>query len=147
MIKNGKQKRQGFPCLFCVDWSDSAEIAANSAENAGHSAKWAEQIAQKVWYNTVVATGGKLPESGRRRLLQKRQTVMKIQLILLLYDELIMGKSIERSRFCEEHEISERTFYRYLHEITDFLRAYKQAYIVDMREPGGRYYLKKIVDL
>lgn len=35
---------------------------------------------------------------------------MKIQLILLLYDELLMGKSIERSRFCEEHEISERTF-------------------------------------
>lgn len=87
------------------------------------------------------------PKSGRRRLLQKRQTVMKIQLILLLYDELLMGKSIERSKFCEEHAISERTFYRYLHDITDFLRAYKQAYIVDMREPGGRYYLKKIVDL
>ena len=72
---------------------------------------------------------------------------MKIQLILLLYDELLMGKSIERSDFCKEHKISERTFYRYLHELTDFLRAYKQAYIVDMREPGGRYYLKKIVDL
>lgn len=72
---------------------------------------------------------------------------MKIQLILLLYDELLMGKSIERSDFCKEHRISERTFYRYLHELTDFLRAYKQAYIVDMREPGGRYYLKKIVDL
>lgn len=72
---------------------------------------------------------------------------MKIQLILLLYDELLMGKTIGRSEFCAEHQLSERTFYRYLHEITDFLRAYKQAYIVDMREPGGRYYLKKIVDL
>lgn len=68
---------------------------------------------------------------------------MKIQLILLLYDELISGKTILRADFCAEHSIVERTFYRYLHEITDFLRAYKQAYIVDMREPGGRYYLKK----
>lgn len=57
MIKNGKQKRQGNPCLFCVDWSDSAEIAANSAENAGRSAKRAEHFVRQVWYNTGVATG------------------------------------------------------------------------------------------
>lgn len=72
---------------------------------------------------------------------------MKIQLILLLYDELLMGKSIERSEFCGEHKISERTFYRYLHEITDFLRTYGQAYIVNVREPNGSYFLNKIVDL
>lgn len=71
---------------------------------------------------------------------------MKIQLILLLYDELLMGKSIERSRFCEEHEISERTFYRYLHEISCFLRAHKQTLIVDVLEPDGRYYFKWTVD-
>lgn len=143
MIKNGTQKRQGNPCLFCVDWSDSAEIAANSAENAGRSAKRAEHFVRQVWYNTVVATGGNLPESGRRRLLQKEQTVMKIQLILLLYDELIGGKTISRADFCAEHSIVERTFYRYLREISCFLRAHKQTLIVDVLEPDGRYYLKK----
>lgn len=129
-----------------MDWSDSAEIAANSAENAGHSAKWAEQIAQKVWYNTVVATGGNLPESGRRRLLQKERTVMKIQLILLLHDELLMGKTIGRSEFCAEHQLSQRTFYRYLHDISCFLRAHKPDSIVDVFEPEGRYYFKWTVD-
>ena len=143
MIKNGKQKRQGNPCLFCLLGSNSAEIAANSAENAGRSAKRAEHFVRQVWYNTVVATGGNLPESGRRRLLQKEQTVMKIQLILLLYDELIGGKTISRADFCAEHSIVERTFYRYLREISCFLRAHKQTLIVDVLEPDGRYYLKK----
>ncbi len=68
---------------------------------------------------------------------------MKIQLILLLYDELIGGKTISRADFCAEHAIVERTFYRYLHEISCFLRAHKQTLVVDVLEPDGRYYLKK----
>lgn len=68
---------------------------------------------------------------------------MKIQLILLLYDELLMGKTIGRIEFCAEHQLSQRTFYRYLHDISCFLRAHKQTLIVDVLEPDGRYYLKK----
>ena len=67
---------------------------------------------------------------------------MKIQLILLLYDELLMGKTIGRSEFCAGHQLSERTFYRYLREISCFLRANKPDYVVDVFEPEGRYYLK-----
>ena len=146
MIKNGTQKRQGNPCLFScfgVTQPKSRQIQPKMRVVPRN-----ELNTSCDKYGTIqVLQRERAPKSGRRRLLQKRQTVMKIQLILLLYDELLMGKSIERSDFCKEHKISERTFYRYLHELTDFLRAYKQAYIVDMREPGGRYYLKKIVDL
>ena len=65
---------------------------------------------------------------------------MKIESILLLYDELIGGKTVSRA---EEHSITERTFYRYLREITAFLRAHKSSYIVDVSERKGAYFLKK----
>ena len=68
---------------------------------------------------------------------------MKTELILLLYDELIGGKVVSRKKFCAEHSIAERTFYRYLREITAFLRAHKSSYIVDVSERKGAYFLKK----
>lgn len=69
---------------------------------------------------------------------------MKIESILLLYDELIGGKTVSRTQFCAEHAIVERTFYRYLREITFFLRAHKPSYIVDVSEREGIYCLKKV---
>lgn len=69
---------------------------------------------------------------------------MKIELVLLLYDELIGGKTVSRTQFCAEHAIVERTFYRYLREITFFLRAHKPSYIVDVSEREGTYFLKKV---
>ena len=68
---------------------------------------------------------------------------MKIESILLLYDELIVGKTVSRAEFCAEHSITERTFYRYLREITAFLRAHNSSYIVDVSERKGAYFLKK----
>lgn len=69
---------------------------------------------------------------------------MKTELILLLYDEFIGGKIISRANFCTEHSIVERTFYRYLREITSFLCAHKPSYIVDISEQDGAYFLKKV---
>lgn len=69
---------------------------------------------------------------------------MKIELILLLYDELFGGKTVSRKEFCAEHSIVERTFYRYLREINLFLRAHKSSYIVDVSERKGAYFLKKV---
>lgn len=68
---------------------------------------------------------------------------MKTELILLLYDEFIGGKKISRAEFCAEHSIVERTFYRYLREITIFLRAHRPSYIVDVAGREGVYFLKK----
>ncbi len=69
---------------------------------------------------------------------------MKIELILLLYDELLGGKTVSRAEFCAEHLIVERTFYRYLREIASFLRAHKPSHIVDVSEREGAYFLKKV---
>ena len=69
---------------------------------------------------------------------------MKTELILLLYDELLGGKVVSRKEFCAEHLIAERTFYRYLHEITSFIRAHRSSYLVDVSERDGTYFLKKV---
>lgn len=69
---------------------------------------------------------------------------MKTELILLLYDALVCGGSVARKNFCAEHSLSERTFYRYMREVSAFVRAHKPEYIIDIAEPQGRYYLKKL---
>lgn len=69
---------------------------------------------------------------------------MKTTLILLLYDMLLGGKAVSRAEFCEEHSLSERTFYRYLREVSAFLRTYKADCVVDMADREGRYFLKKV---
>ena len=89
---------------------------------------------------------------------------MKIELVLLLYDELIGGKTVSRESMEEDVRLMkrlninsvrtshypndpyfvERTFYRYLREITFFLRAHKPSYIVDVSEREGIYCLKKV---
>ena len=69
---------------------------------------------------------------------------MKTEVILLLYDEFIGGKKFSRAEFCAEHSIVERTFYRYLREITVFLRAHRPSYIVDVAGREGVYFLKKV---
>ena len=45
---------------------------------------------------------------------------MKIELILLLYDELIRGKTVLHKEICVKRKVSERTVYRYVHVITVF---------------------------
>lgn len=67
---------------------------------------------------------------------------MKTELILLLYDELIGGKIISRAEFCLRYSVSERTFYRYMHEISVFLRTNRSSCVLDVVEPQGRYFIK-----
>lgn len=68
---------------------------------------------------------------------------MKTELILLLYDALLRGEAVPRMKFCGEHKISERTFYRYLRVVSEFLRSYKPAYFIDIAEQNSVYYMKK----
>lgn len=46
---------------------------------------------------------------------------MKIEVVLLLYDALMRSERISHRTVCAEYCISERTFYRYMREVTDFL--------------------------
>ncbi len=68
---------------------------------------------------------------------------MKIKLILLLYDALIRGEGVSRKEFCNECFVSERTFYRYMSELSEFVCRYKPAYVIEVIEPQGKYFLKK----
>ena len=67
---------------------------------------------------------------------------MKTKLVLLMYDALVSGGSILRDDFCKEHKICERTFYRYLFSVNEFLRTYKPQ--VSVANDGlGVYFLKE----
>lgn len=67
---------------------------------------------------------------------------MKVELILFLYDAFLRGEVVSRREFCLRYSVSERTFYRYLHEISLFLREYRPSCVLDVLEPQGKYYIK-----
>ena len=64
-----------------------------------------------------------------------------INCILLLYDFLLNKQIVSRSDFCVEQNISERTFYRYINDISVYLMK-KGSFVIDVIEPHGLYYLK-----
>lgn len=68
---------------------------------------------------------------------------MKIELMLLIYETLIGGKDVARGEFCRAQQISERTFYRYMRELSAFLRKHKPGCRIEIVGPDGRYFLEK----
>lgn len=69
---------------------------------------------------------------------------MKTELMLFLYDALLEGQNVRRVNFCREHDISQRTFYRYIRELTDFFRRHKPDYVIGISDDGGEYFLNKV---
>ena len=67
---------------------------------------------------------------------------MKTQLILSLYDSLVQGERIDRRIFCERNAVSERTFYRYLREISLFLMQARRNAVLKIDDNEGVYYLE-----
>ena len=72
---------------------------------------------------------------------------MKTQIILSLYEDLISGRLVKRKKFCKDYEISERTFYRYLREISIFLMKSSPEKVLCETEGKGEYYLKHVKTL
>ena len=65
---------------------------------------------------------------------------MKTELVLLLYDSLFEEEYVSRLDFCARFAISERSFYRYIRDISWYLRKYKCSYFIDVKEPEGKYF-------
>ncbi len=55
---------------------------------------------------------------------------MKTFIVLCLYDAMLNGEEVSRATFCAQHNISERTFYRYINEIGKFLMRCKSKYVI-----------------
>ena len=66
---------------------------------------------------------------------------MKTFLVLSIYDALVNGKEITRKEFCERENISERTFYRYMKNVSDYINATDRANDFSLRETDGIYRL------
>lgn len=71
---------------------------------------------------------------------------MKTQIILSLYDQLLAGSSVKREDACVAFGISERTFYRYVKEISKYLSTKKTEYILTEKEGLGEYSMKRLED-
>ena len=55
---------------------------------------------------------------------------MKTYTVLCLYDALLSGEKVSRVSFCAQHNICERTFYRYIKVIGEFLMHSKSEYLI-----------------
>ena len=75
---------------------------------------------------------------------------MKTNTVLRLYDALLCGEKVSRATFCTQHNICERTFYRYIKDIGEFLMRYKSNYViavdieVDLEFRDCRYYFVEV---
>ena len=104
--------------------------------------------AKKIFlkYDGAVCTAGRrqsdLPRPEQERCTDK----MKTQTVLALYDALMSGKKIFRHDFCVSFGVNDRTFYRYMREISAYLRQAHPDYVVDVAPREGRYFLKKIAE-
>ena len=67
---------------------------------------------------------------------------MKTQIVLTLFNYLVCGKTICRNDFCVRFGISCRTFYRYVREISCFLRGSRPDCVIDVSREGAEYRLK-----
>lgn len=52
------------------------------------------------------------------------------------------GQKIDRGAFRMKFGVSERQFYRYMREVSNFLRKYKPDYVLAAQSSLGRYYIK-----
>lgn len=68
---------------------------------------------------------------------------MNIKMLLAMYDTLINGGRVSRRGVCAQYGLSERTFYRYMREISAFLREYKSDCVIDLSRDGAEYFIKK----
>lgn len=69
---------------------------------------------------------------------------MKTEIVLAIYDKLLRCETIKRKSVCRAYKISERTFYRYIRDISLYLMSYRPDVVIDIREPDGEYYLRTI---
>lgn len=67
--------------------------------------------------------------------------VVKTQVILFMYDELLSGKTLEPKKVKDMFELKDKTFYRYVQEINAyFCNTYKNKKICYDRK-NKNYYL------
>ena len=69
---------------------------------------------------------------------------MKTFLVLSIYDSLVSGKEVTRKEFCEKENIFERTFYRYMKNVSDFMSTTDRANDFSLKETDGVYRLTNI---
>lgn len=69
---------------------------------------------------------------------------MRERLILRLFDELKKGNKISREKFCSENAISERTFYRYMSAIRDYLITEQRGCVIVYDKEDESYFMEEV---
>lgn len=68
-----------------------------------------------------------------------KDEMSKAEILLYLFYQLHSGKPVSRAAFCCDQNISERSFYRYLNDIRNFLVEFRLT--KEIREENGEYTL------
>lgn len=68
---------------------------------------------------------------------------MKVNLMLELFHTLISGKEVGKQEFCAKNGISERTFYRYVNDIANYLSSSTADMVLTCERKAGTYFLAK----
>ena len=66
---------------------------------------------------------------------------MKVNLMLELFYTLISGKEVGKHAFCTKNGISERTFYRYMNDISCYLSHNTTDFVLTCERKTGVYFL------
>ena len=71
----------------------------------------------------------------------RKDKMNKAEILLYLFYQLISDKPVSRLAFCCDTHISERSFYRYLSDIKNFLVEFGIG--LEIAEEGGNYTVKE----
>ncbi len=69
----------------------------------------------------------------------QKDKMSKAEILLYLFYQLLSGKAVSRTAFCCDQNISERSFYRYLNDVRNFLVEF--GLTKEIREENGEYTL------
>lgn len=81
------------------------------------------------------------PEDGSA-LSPARTLMNKPEILLFLFYRLLNGKPLNKSAFCCDMKLSERTFYRYLSDIRNFCTEFATGMEISA-DADGNYTLKR----
>ncbi len=67
--------------------------------------------------------------------------VVKSQVILFMYEKLLLEKELSSAEVKEKFELEDKTFYRYIQEIRAYFSNFYKNEVIRYSKSKGKYYL------
>lgn len=70
--------------------------------------------------------------------------VVKSQVILFMYEKLLLEKELRSDEVKEKFELEDKTFYRYIQEIRAYLSNFYKSEVIRYSKSQRKYYLVEL---